>query len=339
MSSAERVHDEQQPRRVTGRRGRAARARAGRSGRGRSRCRRRTTSAPAGTRSGPRSWSGGTRAPTARSRRAPPRARAAGRACRRTARREAAGRARSARGTSATVAAKQAIATEHPQVTRAARSCRRTADAAARGRCRHDGAGMRRPAFRTRSALPATLALLALGGCGSTAPADLPAARPPPRNADRPARRASVRASGRPRTTADRRRRPPTCRESVDVTLLDNDRRLAVLCGRERVVEAVRRAHAQGSRHGAGRHGPGPDRLRRPRDPLRHRPVGESLLVYHLHPRFELIRRVNLPGGPYAIAHEPRRLRITLSKPREPRRCVRRTVPTTPATRSSGADG
>ena len=43
--------------------------------------------------------------------------------------------------------------------------------------------------------------------------------------------------------------------------------------------------------------------------------AGESLLVYHLHPTFELIRRVRLPGGPFAIAHDSGRsaLWITLT--------------------------
>jgi hypothetical protein len=41
--------------------------------------------------------------------------------------------------------------------------------------------------------------------------------------------------------------------------------------------------------------------------------VGEALLVYHLHPRFELIRRVALPGAPSAIARAGDRLRITIS--------------------------
>jgi hypothetical protein len=41
--------------------------------------------------------------------------------------------------------------------------------------------------------------------------------------------------------------------------------------------------------------------------------VGQSLLVYHLHPRFELIRRVALPGTPSAIVHEAGRLRITIA--------------------------
>jgi hypothetical protein len=41
--------------------------------------------------------------------------------------------------------------------------------------------------------------------------------------------------------------------------------------------------------------------------------VGRSLLVYHLHPRFELIRRVALPGAPSAIVHDGVRLRVTVA--------------------------
>ena len=43
---------------------------------------------------------------------------------------------------------------------------------------------------------------------------------------------------------------------------------------------------------------------------------GDALLVFHLRPRFELIRRVHEIGGPYAIAYDRERwgLWITLGR-------------------------
>ena len=39
---------------------------------------------------------------------------------------------------------------------------------------------------------------------------------------------------------------------------------------------------------------------------------GDALLVFHLRPRFELIRRVHVIGGPYAIAFDQDRWELTI---------------------------
>jgi hypothetical protein len=111
------------------------------------------------------------------------------------------------------------------------------------------------------------------------------------------------------------RRSAPTCREPVDATMYDSDRVVAVLCGRERVVQLFAAGGLR--RIGSAPAGTGPARIAS--DGRANLYVtdtaGESLLVYHLHPRFELIRRVSLPGGPYAIAYDDARwsLFITLT--------------------------
>ncbi len=95
-----------------------------------------------------------------------------------------------------------------------------------------------------------------------------------------------------------------TCREPVDVARYDSDRLLAVLCGRERVVQLFD-AHTLKPVATAPA-GTGPAHIATDGRAVLYVTdvVGESLLVYHLHPRFELIRRVNLPGGPFAIAYD-----------------------------------
>ena len=46
---------------------------------------------------------------------------------------------------------------------------------------------------------------------------------------------------------------------------------------------------------------------------------GDALLVFHLRPRLELIRRVHVIGGPYAIDFEKDRwgLRMELTRPHQ----------------------
>jgi hypothetical protein len=136
---------------------------------------------------------------------------------------------------------------------------------------------------------------LALAGCGSAAPADLPTP------AARPKHSALLdRVSG------------DACPDAVDITRYDSDRLLAVLCGRERVVRLFDRSlRAAGSAPA----GIGPARIASDGRAVLYvtDTVGEALLVYHLHPRFELIRRVHLPGPPSAIAHAGNRVRITIA--------------------------
>jgi hypothetical protein len=87
-----------------------------------------------------------------------------------------------------------------------------------------------------------------------------------------------------------------------------------VLCGRERIVQVFDRSLR---RAGSAPAGTGPTRIASDGRAVLYvtDTVGEALLVYHLHPRFELIRRVSLPGGPFAIAYDRDRwsLWITLT--------------------------
>jgi hypothetical protein len=77
-----------------------------------------------------------------------------------------------------------------------------------------------------------------------------------------------------------------------------------VLCGRERVVELYDARTLK--RLGRAPAGAGPARIASDGRALLYVTdvVGDALLVFHLRPRFELIRRVALPGGPYAIAYD-----------------------------------
>jgi hypothetical protein len=141
----------------------------------------------------------------------------------------------------------------------------------------------------------ALLGALVLAGCGSGAPAGLPAPAAPPK-----------RSALLDRLAGD------ACPDAVDVTRYDSDRLVAVLCGRERVVRLLDRSlRAAGSAPA----GTGPARIASDGRAVLYvtDAVGESLLVYHLHPRFELIRRVALPGAPSAIAHHGNRLRVTIA--------------------------
>jgi hypothetical protein len=132
-----------------------------------------------------------------------------------------------------------------------------------------------------------------VAACGSAAPADLPA------------------PAAAPKRSALLDRLTGACPDAVDVARYDSDRLLAVLCGRERVVRLFDRSrHAVGSAPA----GTGPARIASDGRAVLYvtDTVGESLLVYHLHPRFELIRRVGLPGVPSAIALVDGRLRVTV---------------------------
>ncbi len=156
--------------------------------------------------------------------------------------------------------------------------------------------------MRRRSAL---LAALALAGCGSTPAAELPAP------AVAPAAHPGLDSRHDRLTVGGRSAR--TCREPIDLTSYDSDRLIAVLCGRERVVQLFDRSLRRVASAPAGT---GPARVASDGRANLYvtDAVGESLLVYHLHPRFELIRRVGLPGSPSAISFGARRLRIALGK-------------------------
>jgi hypothetical protein len=162
--------------------------------------------------------------------------------------------------------------------------------------------------------LASILVALTLAGCGSEAVAELPAPAgmvPGTQTAGRfavdPAHDRLTRADGRSVSTG---------REPTAVALLDNGARVAVLCGRERVLE-VYDAHTL-KRLGSTGAGIGPVGLATDGVHLLYVTdvKGDALIVFHLRPRFELIRRVHVIGGPYAIAYDKARWRlsITLSK-------------------------
>jgi hypothetical protein len=158
------------------------------------------------------------------------------------------------------------------------------------------------------------LAVLALAGCGSEAAAELPAPAgmvPGALTAGAfsvdPAHDRLTRTDG---ATAK------TGREPTAVAVLDGGDRVAVLCGRERVLEVYdARSLKRLGRTGAGI---GPVGLATDGVHLLYVTdvKGDALLVFHLRPRFELIRRVHVIGGPYAITYDKARwqLSITLSK-------------------------
>jgi len=176
-----------------------------------------------------------------------------------------------------------------------------------------------------RRLVPLLLALVV--GCGSESPAELPAPAGPP--ASPPLRVQPAGESGnqpivtfkespsvdraRDRVTY-RGRSGATCREPVAARMLGRGTRIAVLCGRERVVEILDATTLE--RLGSAPAGIGPTGLATDGVDLLWvtDAVGESLLVYHRRP-FELLRRVHLGGGPYAIAFDKERwgLWITLN--------------------------
>lgn len=107
-----------------------------------------------------------------------------------------------------------------------------------------------------------------------------------------------------------------TGREPTAVALLDRGARVAVLCGRERVLEV----YDAKTLKRLGRTGAGIGPVGLATDGVQLLYVtdveGDALLVFHLRPRFELIRRVHVIGGPYAIAFDKAdwALRIELNR-------------------------
>jgi hypothetical protein len=157
--------------------------------------------------------------------------------------------------------------------------------------------------------LPLVLALLGLAGCGSLAPADLPAPTGVVAGAQRaggfsvdPAR---DRLTGPDGSAA-------TCREPTGVAGLDRGAKVAVLCGRERVLDVYDAITLR--RLGRAGAGIGPVGLATDGVHLLYVTdvEGDALLVFHLRPRLELIRRVHVIGGPYAISYDPKRWELTI---------------------------
>ena len=108
--------------------------------------------------------------------------------------------------------------------------------------------------------------------------------------------------------------------------MLDRGKQIAVLCGRERVLEIYDTETLK--RLGRVGAGIGPTGLATDGVELLYvtDALGEALLVFHLRP-FELIRRVHLGGAPYAIAYDRERWGLWIALP------ARTGLPTTrPAT-------
>jgi hypothetical protein len=151
--------------------------------------------------------------------------------------------------------------------------------------------------------------VVVLAGCGSMAVAELPA----PAGVVAGAQRAGAfavdgardRLTGPSGSTA-------TCREPTAVAELDRGAKVAVLCGRERVLDVYdARTLQRLGRTGAGI---GPVGLATDGKHLLYVTdvEGDALLVFHLRPRFELIRRVHVIGGPYDIAFDEDRWELTI---------------------------
>jgi hypothetical protein len=156
--------------------------------------------------------------------------------------------------------------------------------------------------------LPLALALV-LAGCGSLPAAELPA----PAGVVGGAQRAGA---FRVDPARDRLTGPSgavaTCREPTAVATLDRGAKVAVLCGRERVLDVYDAATLRR----LGRTGAGIGPVGLATDGVQLLYVtdveGDALLVFHLRPRFQLIRRVHVIGGPYDISYDHDRWELTI---------------------------
>ena len=94
---------------------------------------------------------------------------------------------------------------------------------------------------------------------------------------------------------------------------VDEGRQVAVVDPRERVLETF---DASGARTGRADAGVGPTRVVTDGGGYLFvtDTAGGALLVFHLRPRLELIRRYPLPGSPYGIAIDNRRHRLFVSQ-------------------------
>jgi DNA-binding beta-propeller fold protein YncE len=119
--------------------------------------------------------------------------------------------------------------------------------------------------------------------------------------ADELAHTLTVLEGGEPITTID------TALQPGGVTALDEGRQVAVVSVRERVVETF--DASSGERTGRAPAGVGPTHAVSDRGNYLFvtDTTGGALLVYHLRPKLELIRRYPLPGSPYGIAIDNRR--------------------------------
>ncbi len=181
--------------------------------------------------------------------------------------------------------------------------------------------------------------MLALAGCGSLAADELPAPAGPPVSppltqrpageVERPAAASGtvVRDGAREYSVDPRANRlrlrvdgrevaaTRTGAEPTQVRLLDRGAKVAVLCTRERVLELYDARTLK--RLGKAGAGIGPTSLTTDGVEILYVTdvLGDALLVFHLRPRFELVRRVHVIGGPYAIAFDRERWGLWLALP------------------------
>ncbi len=174
--------------------------------------------------------------------------------------------------------------------------------------------------------LASLFAVAALTGCGSVAPSKLPAPASAPTSPPLRAAPAGSVESGQQvqeNTLIDQGRTysidpdtdhlelaagamtqsVKTCREPVALAMADRGARVAVLCGRERVLDVYDASTLQ--RVGRTGAGIGPTDLATDGSQLLYvtDALGEALLIYQLRP-FQLVRRLHVAGGPYAIAYD-----------------------------------
>lgn len=138
-------------------------------------------------------------------------------------------------------------------------------------------------------------------GCGSASVAELP---PPAQPRASPP--LAVAPAGR---VVEGARLPGAASSRPDVVPVDEGAKAAVIRGREREVVLVdRRTRKRLGRADAGvgpTRGVADDRWLWVADTQ-----GDALLVFRTRPELELVRRVFLPGGPYAIALDEEKLRL-----------------------------
>lgn len=178
----------------------------------------------------------------------------------------------------------------------------------------------------------------ALAGCGSLSVAELP---PPAVGTQSvvPETEGFKLDRARDRLIAADGRSVQTGREPIDVALLDRGNKVAVLTGRERTLEIYDAQTLE--RLGKTGAGIGPTSLATDAVEILYVTdvKGDALLVFHLRPRFELIRRVHQIGGPYAITFDREHwgLWITLARTDQLVNYAAGSRPVLRATFSSGA--
>jgi hypothetical protein len=176
----------------------------------------------------------------------------------------------------------------------------------------------------------ALVAALAFAGCGSMASAELPPPEGPPVSpplAEAPARPVEPRPVAVPegpfRVDTERHRlirvadgrEAPTGLAPIAVAVVDRGAKVVVLTGQDRTLELYDARTLE--RLGTASGGIAPTGLTSNGKELAYVTdvKGNAVLVYHIHPRFELTRRVHVSGGPYAIAFDEERWGLWIARP------------------------